>query len=122
MATTTQWKYLERNLKSSYRQLFVKGTRIRARVLAGPYFSAEEPMTVEQIAADWNQPEAVVREAIAYVQSNPPELEQDYRYEEGIARLAGVYDPGSMGRALRPVSPEDRVRLRREVYGNEARS
>src|SRR5713226_537103 len=30
---TTKWTYLSPNPKSSYKQLFVKGTRIRARVL-----------------------------------------------------------------------------------------
>jgi len=48
-ATTTAWKYLEPNPKSLYRQLFVKGTRIRARTLYGMFMSAEESMTAEQI-------------------------------------------------------------------------
>src|SRR5262245_28555628 len=47
--TSTQYQYLAPNPKSAYKQLFVKGTRIRARVLYGWYASTEEPiMTPEQ--------------------------------------------------------------------------
>lgn len=49
--TTTEWTYLSPNPKSSYKQLFIKGTRIRARVLYG-WYACEEPRTSEEIAAD----------------------------------------------------------------------
>jgi uncharacterized protein (DUF433 family) len=51
-----QWHYLERDPKSSYRQLSIKGRRIKARTLYGNYMSAEAPMTIEQIAADRDLP------------------------------------------------------------------
>ena len=47
-SVSTQYKFLERNPKSNYKQLFVKGTRIRARILYGHYMSEEEPMTPDQ--------------------------------------------------------------------------
>ena len=49
--TSIQYQYLERDPKSSYKQLSIKGRRIRGRTLYGQYASAEEPRTPEQIAA-----------------------------------------------------------------------
>jgi hypothetical protein len=37
--------YLAPNPNSAYRQMFVKGKRIRACVLYGLFMSADEPMT-----------------------------------------------------------------------------
>ncbi len=51
----TTWLHLEPRPESLYRQLFVKGTRIRARTLYGLYMNADEPMTPEEIAADWDR-------------------------------------------------------------------
>jgi uncharacterized protein (DUF433 family) len=95
MSTTpsTTWKYLAPNPKSSYRQLFIKGRGIRARVLYGMYLSEEEPRTPEQLAADYDLPLEAVREAIAYCQSNPPEIEEDFRREEALTEAAGINDP-----------------------------
>ena len=90
---STDWKYLEPNPKSSYRQLFVKGRGIRARILCGLYLSEEEPRTPEEIAADYNLPVEAVREAIAYCRSNPPEIEEDFRREEALTEAAGMNDP-----------------------------
>src|SRR5439155_16721378 len=69
--TATTWKYLERDPKSSLKQLSIRGRRIRARTLYGMFMSAEEPMTPEEIAADYNLPLEAVKEAIAYCQSDP---------------------------------------------------
>ena len=73
-STSVTWQFLAPNPKSCYKQLFVKGTRIRARVLYGMFMSAEEPMTAERIAAEFNLPVEAVKEAIAYCQRNPPEI------------------------------------------------
>ena len=88
----TPWKYLEPNPKSAYKQLFVKGTRIRARVLYGEYMSEEEPRTPERIAADYGLSLESVNEAIAYCQSNPPEIEDDFRREEALIKATGMND------------------------------
>jgi uncharacterized protein (DUF433 family) len=88
----TIWKYLEPRPKSSYRQLFVKGTRIRARVLYGWYMNEEDPLTPEQLAAEFNLPLEAVQEAIAYCESNPPEIEQDFLREEALLSAKGIND------------------------------
>jgi uncharacterized protein (DUF433 family) len=87
------WRHLEAHPKSFYRQLFVKGTRIRARILYGYFMSEEEPRTPEQIAEDYGLPLEAVQEAIAYCQSNPKEIEDDFRREEALMEATGMNDP-----------------------------
>lgn len=89
----TTYVYLAPNPKSVYTQLFVKGTRIRARVLYG-WYACEEPMPPEQIAIEFNLPLEAVRESIAYCESNPPELADDYEREEALSEAAGMNEPG----------------------------
>jgi uncharacterized protein (DUF433 family) len=55
-SANTTWKHLATNPKSAYTQLFIRGTRIRARVLYGLYMSDEEPRAPEEIAADFSLP------------------------------------------------------------------
>ena len=88
-----KWAYLAPNPKSVYKQLFVKGTRIRARVIYGLYASEEDPMTPAQIAAEFSLPLEAIREAIAYCESNPPELQEDYAREEQLIEASGMNDP-----------------------------
>ena len=61
--------------------------------LYGMYMSAEEPRTPEEIAEDFGLPLEAVRDAIAYCQSNPPEIEQDFRREEARMAATGMNDP-----------------------------
>jgi uncharacterized protein (DUF433 family) len=111
--TTTTWKYLEPRPKSFYRQLFVKGTRMRARVLYGEYMSDEEPETPEQIAANYNLPLEAVQEAIAYCQSNPPEIQQDFQREEALMEATGMNDPDyKYHPSPRILSAEEMARIR----------
>ena len=118
MATTTQWKYLERDPKSSYTQLSIKGRRIRARTLYGRYMSAEDPQTIEEIADDWSLPIEAVQEAIAYCETNPPEIDRDFRFEEAIMEASGMNDPGyKYHPQSRIIPPQDWLRIRREIYG-----
>lgn len=117
MLPATEYKYLERDPKSSYRQLSIKGRRIRARTLYGLYMSAEEPRTVEQIAADYHLPIEAVQEAVAYCQSKPPEIEEDWRRQEAMIRAAGLADPSSRFNSYpRPISPQQRAAIRRGQY------
>jgi len=88
------WKYLEPRPGSFYRQLFVKGKRIRARVLYGWTLCEDPKLTPEEVAAEFDVPVEAVREAIAYCESNPPELEQDYRREEALTEAMGMNDLG----------------------------
>ena len=91
--TTTSWKHLAPNPKSAYKQLFLKGRRIRAGDLYGMFMSAEEPMTPQEIAADYGLPLEAVQEAIAYCQSDPPEIKEDFEREERIMAATGMNDP-----------------------------
>jgi len=108
----TTWKHLAPNPKSNYKQLFIKGRRIRARDLYGWYMSAEEPMTPAEIAADFGLPLEVVEEAIAYCQTDPPEIREDFEREERIMEATGMNDPDyKYGGKYRVLSPEERARL-----------
>jgi uncharacterized protein (DUF433 family) len=110
--TSTTWQYLAPNPSSSYRQLFVKGTRIRARVLYGLYVSAEERMTPEEIAAEFKLPLEAVKEAIAYCQANPPEIAQDFEREERLMEASGMNDPDyKQGGKFKVVPPEEVARI-----------
>jgi len=114
--SSNQWQYLGPNPKSAYKQLFIKGTRIRARVLYGLYKSQEEgpPDTIEEIAEMYNLPVEAVQEAIAYCESNPPELLEDYAREDAIAEASGENDPNyKYNPKPRTLTPEDR----RRIYG-----
>jgi uncharacterized protein (DUF433 family) len=90
---STQYVHLAPNPKSSYRQLFVNGTRIRARTLYGKAM-CDEPMNPQEIAEDYGVPVEAVREAIAYCESNPPELLEDYAREQALLEATGMNDPG----------------------------
>jgi uncharacterized protein (DUF433 family) len=110
--TATTWHYLAPNQKSAYKQLFVKGRRIRARTLFGLYLSAEEPMTPDEIAREYDLPVEAVLEAIAYCQSDPPEIKEDFDREERIMEATGMNDPDyKLGGKYRVLSPQERVRL-----------
>jgi uncharacterized protein (DUF433 family) len=95
MSTSTphHWVYLDRKPGSLYRQLFVKGRNIAARTLYGHFMSEEEPRTPEQIAEDYELPIEAVREAIAYCDSNPPEIQRDWEADQALQEAAGMNDP-----------------------------
>ncbi len=110
----TAYKHLESRPESFYRQLFVKGTKIMARTLYGWHVSAEEPMTPEEIAAAWELPLEAVQEAIAYCQSNPPEIAQDFAREEALAEATGMNEPNYKQHGKpKPLSPQEMARIRR---------
>jgi hypothetical protein len=82
MSSTTTWQYLGPKEGSAYRQLFVKGTRVMARILYGMIVREEDPMTPEEIAAVFRIPVEAIHEAVAYCQSDPPEIREDWEREE----------------------------------------
>jgi uncharacterized protein (DUF433 family) len=108
LITPKTWKYLERDPMSRLKQLSIRGRRIRARTLFGRFMSAEEPMTPEEIAADYSLPLEAVLEAIAYCQSDPPEIKEDFEREERFMEAIGLKEPGGKYRRL---SPEERAQL-----------
>ena len=110
--TSTTWNHLAPNPKSAYKQLFIQGRRIRARTLYGMYMSAEEPMTPDEIAREYDLPVEAVKEAIAYCQGDPPEIKEDFEREERIMEATGMNDPDyKYGGKYRVLSPQERVRL-----------
>ena len=105
------WQHLAANPRSCYKQLFVKGTRIRARVLYGMHMSAE-PMTPDEIAAEFNLPLEAVKEAIAYCYGNPPEIAQDLEREQRLMEASGMNDPDyKYGGKFKVVPPEEVARI-----------
>ncbi len=110
--STNQWKHLAPNPKSAYKQLFMKGTRIRAEVIYGMTVDGSEPMTAEEVAEDMNFPLEAVREAIAYCEAKPKEVEEDHRMEERLMEATGMNDPDyKYGGKYKMLSPQERTRL-----------
>lgn len=111
---STRYVYLAPKPKSGYKQLVIKGRNIFARTLYGRYMSEEDPMTIEEIAADCDLPIEAVREAIAYCQSDPPELREDFAREEALVRASGMNEPGYKARPVpKLLSAQEIARLRR---------
>ncbi|MBM3992781.1 MAG: hypothetical protein FJ303_01285 [Planctomycetes bacterium] len=100
------WKYLAPDPKpSSYKQLCVRGTRIRARTLYGLCFNSE-PMTPEEAALDYNVPVEAVLESIEYCQSNPPELLADYARQKALMDAVAASPNGRL-------SPQEIAQIKR---------
>ena len=103
--TPNRWKYLDRKPGSVYRQLFIKGRRIAARTLYGRYMSAEEPRTPEEIAIDYDLPLEAVLEAIAYCETDPPEIRQDWEMEEASIRARALKEQERIPADPKPPEP-----------------
>src|SRR6266850_3696033 len=89
METVTNWKYLVRKPKSNYQQLFIKDRWIAARTLFGQTVG-EDSRTPDQLAADYRLPLEAVLEAIAYCESNPPEIREDLRREQELLKATSL--------------------------------
>lgn len=111
-STATTWQYLAPNPRSLYTQLFIKGKRIRARDLYGHFMSAEEPWTPELIAEQYDLPIEAVKEAIAYCQTDPPEIKKDFEREERLMEATGMNDPDyKYGGKFKALSPQEFTRI-----------
>lgn len=102
MSTAVTFQFLEPRPKSAYRQLFVKGTRIRAEILYRACTALEElhipgdddpPRTPQQVARDYSLPLEAVVEAIDYCRSNPPEIAADHAREQRLMDASGLNHP-----------------------------
>ena len=112
MSTSVTYRHLESRPESAYRQLFIKGTRIRAELVYRAHISPEEPMTAGELAADYDLPLAAVVEAIEYCTSNPPEIAADMAREEAIMTASGELDPDYKYRPQpKMLRPEEWTRL-----------
>jgi uncharacterized protein (DUF433 family) len=76
MTESHEYRYLESRPCSNYRQLFIKGRKIRAEVIYRQTVG-EEPRTPEQVAEDYDLPLEAVLDAISYCQHNEPVLRAD---------------------------------------------
>jgi uncharacterized protein (DUF433 family) len=115
MSTNLPWTFLRRKPRSLYRHLFIhdKGRFISARTVYGQAVG-DDARTPEQLAQDYDLPLEAIREAIAYCESNPPEIAEDWAAEEALAEADGMNDPGYKYRARpRLLSPEEMARLNR---------
>ena len=116
MSTKFCYQYLEARPVSLYRQLFIKGTRIRAEILYGLTIASPdgEVYTPQEVAEDYGLPLPAVLEAIAYCQSNPLEIAEDHAQEEKLLQASGMnhpeypYQPRQFHKSL---SPQEWVRL-----------
>lgn len=90
--TATQYQHLEPRPGSNYRQLFLKGRRIRAAVvyeaIRGP-----DPVTPEEFARDFRVPLEAVREALDYVANNMPLIQAERDREAADIRARGLDRP-----------------------------
>jgi len=111
--STTSWKYLAPKPGSKYRQLFLKGRNIAARTIYGCFVGDESPMSPEEIADDRNIPLEAVLEAIAYCDSDPPELIRDYELEAALLNARGMNAASFDGR-LGTLSPEETMAILRK--------
>jgi uncharacterized protein (DUF433 family) len=120
MSTTTTYKYLEPRLGSSYKQLFIKGTRIRADIIysAAHQRGDEDDQTPEQVAQDYGIPVEAVYEAIRYCESKPAEVAYDHRAEELLMDAHGMNHPDYKNdpqKYYKILTPEERVAIDRQL-------
>lgn len=70
--------------------------------------NADEPRTPAEIAEDYGLPLDAVNEAIAYCQSDPPEIQEDFEREERYFKAIGLDKPGGRHKML---TPQERAQL-----------
>jgi uncharacterized protein (DUF433 family) len=90
--TDTQYQHLEPRPGSNYRQLFLKGRRIRAAVVYESIYGPD-PRTPEEFAEDFMVPLEAVLEAIEYVNQNMTLIQQERDREAARLRARGLLDP-----------------------------
>ena len=101
MSEPKQYRFLEPRPGSNYRQLFLKGKRIRAEVLYRETIG-REPRTPEQVATDYNVPLEAVLEAIDYCLHNEDLLRQERDHEAQRIRATGLDKPPLVPADYRP--------------------
>jgi uncharacterized protein (DUF433 family) len=91
-STVTQYEHLEPRPGSNYRQLFLKGRRIRAAVVYEAVHGPD-PYTPEEFARQYSVPLEAVREALDYVANNLPLIETERDREADDIRARGLDQP-----------------------------
>lgn len=94
MATSTvaQYEHLEPRPGSSYRQLFLKGRRIRAAVVYEAVHGPD-PYTPEEFAREYGVPLDAVHEALDYAARNLSLIEAERDREAADVRARGLDRP-----------------------------
>src|SRR5262245_34270981 len=92
MSETKEYRFLEPRPCSNYRQLFIKGRRIRAEIIYRQTVG-EDPRTPEQVAEDYEIPLEAVQEAIDYCLYNEPMLREERDRELAEIRARGLDKP-----------------------------
>lgn len=90
--TATHYEHLEPRPGSNYRQLWLKGRRIRA-VVVHDLIHGPDPMTPEEFASEFQVPIEAVREALEYVATNMPVIQADRDRETASLRARGLIGP-----------------------------
>jgi uncharacterized protein (DUF433 family) len=83
-----QYQHLEARPGSNYRQLWLKGRRIRAAVV-DEVVHGPDPRTPEEFAQEYQVPLEAVLEALDYVARNRPLIEQERDREVANLRARG---------------------------------
>ena len=91
-STATKYQHLEPRPGSNYRQLFLKGRRIRAAVVHEAVHGPD-PYTPEEFARDYGVPPEAVREALDYVAENRALIEAERDREAADVRARGLDRP-----------------------------
>jgi|SRR5262249_6755274 len=90
--TQTTYQHLEYRPGSNYREMFLKGRRIRASVVDG-WIHGPDPITPEEFARDFQVPLEAVHEALDYVARNRALIEQDRDREAADIQSRGLDRP-----------------------------
>src|SRR3712207_2024186 len=92
MSEQKQYHFLEPRPCSNYRQLFVKGRRIRAEDLYRQTVG-EDPRTPEQVAEDYEVPLEAVQESVDYCIHNEALLRREREEDLEAERALGLDKP-----------------------------
>jgi hypothetical protein len=92
MNNPNSYQFLERRPDSNYKQLFVKGRKIRAEVLYRQTVGLE-PRTPEEVADAYKLPLGAVLEAIQYCIDNEAFLREERDREAAWIRAHGLDKP-----------------------------
>ena len=90
--TETKYQHLEPRPGSNYRQMFLKGRRIRAAVV-DEAVHGPDPYTPDEFAEEFQVPLEAVLEALDYVAQNRPLIEQERDREAARLRARGLLGP-----------------------------
>jgi uncharacterized protein (DUF433 family) len=85
------YRYLSQRSGSSYRELFVCGTSLRAQSLVSDMENSG--MTAEEIAAEFHLPVDAVYEAVSYVHENEEYLAEQRQQSRERAVAKGYLKP-----------------------------